>query len=454
MFETISERLGRVIKDLRGQGRLSEENISTALREVRMALLEADVALPVVREFIDHVKERALGQEVMSSLTPGQAVIKIVNQELVSLMGESNSGLNLNTQPPAIILVAGLQGAGKTTTVAKLARYLRENLNKKVAVVSCDIYRPAAIDQLQTLAGEIGVEFYQSAANQDPVIIAKNAEENARKHFSDVLIVDSAGRLHIDEDMMQEIRKVHAALNPVETLFVVDSMMGQDAVNAARAFNEALPLTGVILTKTDGDARGGAALSVRHVTGKPVKFMGTGEKTSALTPFHPDRIASRILGMGDVLSLIEEVEQKADKDKAQKLAKKLQQGKGFTLEDFQEQLQQMRSMGGLGNLMDKLPGMPGMQQKIDMEKGNKEFIKLEAIISSMTPQERRKPDVINGSRKKRIAAGSGTQIQDVNRLLKQFTQMQKMMKKFSKKGGMKNFMRGMGGKLPPGGMPF
>ena len=454
MFETISERLGRVIKDLRGQGRLSEENISIALREVRMALLEADVALPVVREFIDHVKERALGQEVMSSLTPGQAVIKIVNQELVSLMGESNSELNLNVQPPVIILVAGLQGAGKTTTVAKLARYLKENLNKKVAVVSCDIYRPAAIDQLKTLSSEIGVEFFPSATNQDPVVIAKNAVESARKHFSDVLIVDSAGRLHIDEDMMQEIRKVHAALNPVETLFVVDSMMGQDAVNAARAFNETLPLTGVILTKTDGDARGGAALSVRHVTGKPIKFMGTGEKTSALTPFHPDRIASRILGMGDVLSLIEEVEQKADKDKALKLAKKLQQGKGFTLVDFQEQLQQMRNMGGLGNLMDKLPGMPGMQQKIDMEKGNKEFIKLEAIISSMTPQERRKPDVINGSRKKRIATGSGTQIQDVNRLLKQFTQMQKMMKKFSKKGGMKNFMHGMGGKMPPGGMPF
>jgi signal recognition particle subunit SRP54 len=454
MFETISERLGRVIKDLRGQGRLSEENISTALREVRMALLEADVALPVVREFIDHVKERALGQEVMSSLTPGQAVIKIVNQELVSLMGESNSELNLNVQPPVIILVAGLQGAGKTTTVAKLARYLKENLNKKVAVVSCDIYRPAAIDQLKTLSSEIGVEFFPSATNQDPVVIAKNAVESACKHFSDVLIVDSAGRLHIDEDMMQEIRKVHAALNPVETLFVVDSMMGQDAVNAARAFNETLPLTGVILTKTDGDARGGAALSVRHVTGKPIKFMGTGEKTSALTPFHPDRIASRILGMGDVLSLIEEVEQKADKDKALKLAKKLQQGKGFTLVDFQEQLQQMRNMGGLGNLLDKLPGMPGMQQKIDMEKGNKEFIKLEAIISSMTPQERRKPDVINGSRKKRIATGSGTQIQDVNRLLKQFTQMQKMMKKFSKKGGMKNFMHGMGGKMPPGGMPF
>ncbi len=454
MFETISERLGRVIKDLRGQGRLSEENISIALREVRMALLEADVALPVVREFIEHVRVRALGQEVMSSLTPGQAVIKIVNQELVSLMGESNSELNLNTQPPAIILVAGLQGAGKTTTVAKLARYLKENLNKKVAVVSCDIYRPAAIDQLKTLADEIGVEFFASTVNQDPVLIANSAVESARKHFSDVLIVDSAGRLHIDDAMMQEIRQVHAALKPVETLFVIDSMMGQDAVNAARAFNDALPLTGVILTKTDGDARGGAALSVRHVTGKPIKFMGTGEKTGALTPFHPDRIASRILGMGDVLSLIEEVEQKADKEKAQKFAKKLQQGKRFTLDDFQEQLQQMRNMGGLGNLLEKLPGMPGMQQKVDAEKGNREFIKLEAIINSMTLLERRKPDVINGSRKKRIATGSGTQIQDVNRLLKQFTQMQKMMKKFSKKGGMQNFMRGLGGKLPPGGMPF
>ncbi|OGT76096.1 MAG: signal recognition particle protein [Gammaproteobacteria bacterium RIFCSPLOWO2_12_47_11] len=454
MFETISERLGRVIKDLRGQGRLTEENISTALREVRMALLEADVALPVVREFIEHIRVRALGQEVMSSLTPGQAVIKIVNQEMVSLMGESNSELNLKTQPPAIILVAGLQGAGKTTTVAKLARYLKENLNKKVAVVSCDIYRPAAIDQLKTLANEIDVEFLASTVNQDPVLIVNSAVETARRHFSDVLIVDSAGRLHIDNVMMQEIRRVHAALQPVETLFIVDSMMGQDAVNAARSFNDALPLTGVVLTKTDGDARGGAALSVRQVTGKPIKFMGTGEKTSALTPFHPDRIASRILGMGDVLSLIEEVEQKADKEKAQKFAKKLQQGKRFTLDDFQEQLQQMRNMGGIGNLLDKLPGMPGMQQKVDAEKGNREFIKLEAIIHSMTPQERRKPDVINGSRKKRIATGSGTQIQDVNRLLKQFTQMQKMMKKFSRKGGMQNFMRGMGGKMPPGGMPF
>ena len=454
MFETISERLGRTLKDLRGQGRLTEENISSALREVRMALLEADVALPVVKDFVEHVKQRALGQEVMNSLTPGQAVIKIVNQELVTLMGESNAGLNLNTQPPAIILVAGLQGAGKTTTVAKLAHYLKENLHKKVSMVSCDVYRPAAIEQLKTLANEIDVEFISSEVDQDPVRIAGNAMDHARKHYSDVLIVDSAGRLHIDNEMMQEIQRIHTALQPIETLFVVDSMTGQDAVNAAKAFNDALPLTGVILTKTDGDARGGAALSVRHITGKPVKFMGTGEKTSALTPFHPDRIASRILGMGDVLSLIEEVEKKTDKDKAEKLAKKIQQGKRFTLEDFKEQLQQMRNMGGLGNLIDKLPGMSAMPQQVDAEKGNREFIKLEAIINSMTPQERRKPDVINGSRKKRIATGSGTQIQDVNRLLKQFTQMQKMMKKFSKKGGMKNFLRGMGGKMPPGGLPF
>lgn len=449
MFETISERLGGVLKNLRGQGRLTEENITTSLREVRMALLEADVALPVVREFIDHVRERALGREVMSSLTPGQAVIKIVNQELVRLMGESNVGLDLNTQPPAVILVAGLQGAGKTTTVAKMARYLKENEKRRVAVVSCDIYRPAAIDQLATLAAEVGVEFIPSNTDQDAANIADTALQQARKQFFDVLIVDSAGRLHVDDAMMQEIQLLQNRLHPVETLFVVDSMMGQDAVNAARAFSEALPLTGVVLTKIDGDARGGAALSVRHITGKPIKFMGTGEKTSALTPFYPERIASRILGMGDVLSLIEEVEKKTDRDKAEKLAKKLKQGRGFTLEDFREQLQQMRSMGGVGNLIDKLPGMPAISQQVDAEKGNREFTRLEAIINSMTPRERRKPDIINGSRKKRIAAGSGTQIQDVNRLLKQFNQMQKMMKRLSKKGGMKNLMRGLGGKLPP-----
>lgn len=419
-----------------------------------MALLEADVALPVVKDFIEHVRERSLGKEVMSSLTPGQAVIRIVNQELVRLMGESNVGLDLDTQPPAVILVAGLQGAGKTTSVAKMARYLKENDKRKVAVVSCDIYRPAAIDQLKTLAEETGVTFIPSRAGQKPVDIADAAMEQARRQFVDVLIVDSAGRLHVDEDMMQEIQELQGRLEPAETLFVVDSMMGQDAVKAARAFGDALPLTGIILAKTDGDARGGAALSVRYITGKPIKFMGTGEKTGALSPFYPERIASRILGMGDVLSLIEEVEKKTDRDKAEKLAKKLKQGKGFTLEDFREQLQQMRSMGGLGNMIEKLPGMPALSQQVDAEKGNREFIRMEAIINSMTPRERRKPDVINGSRKKRIAAGSGTQIQDVNRLLKQFNQMQKMMKRFTRKGGMKNILRGFGGKMPPGGMPF
>ncbi|MBM2830557.1 MAG: signal recognition particle protein [Gammaproteobacteria bacterium] len=454
MFENISERLGRTIKDLRGHGRLTEDNISNTLREVRTALLEADVALPVVREFIEHVRQRALGKEVMTSLTPGQVVIKIVNEELVSLMGDINTGLNFNTQPPAIILLAGLQGTGKTTTVVKLARYLKEKLNKKSMVVSCDIYRPAAIDQLQTLAAEINVKFFPSAVDHGPVQIARSALDDARKQYVDALIVDSAGRLHIDDVMMHEIQQLHAVLNPSDTLFVVDSMMGQDAVNAAQVFNRALPLTGVILTKTDGDARGGAALSVRYVTGKPIKFMGTGEKTSALVPFHPDRIASRILGMGDVLSLIEEVEQKTDKEKAQKLATKLKKGKRFTLEDFREQLQQMRNMGGIGNLLEKLPGIPASAKNIDAHKGDKEFIKLEAIISSMTLMERRTPDIIKGSRKKRIAAGSGTQIQDVNRLLKQFDQMQKMMKRFTGKGGINNMLRGLGGKLPPGGMPF
>jgi signal recognition particle subunit SRP54 len=454
MFDAVSERLQRVLKDLKGQGRLTEENISSSLREVRMALLEADVALPVVKDFIEQVKSRALGKDVATSLTPGQAVIKIVNQELIALMGETNTALNLNVQPPAVILVAGLQGAGKTTTIAKLAKYLKQKMDKKVAVVSCDVYRPAAIDQLKTLAHEVQVEFIESSTDQEATAIAKAAVDQASKHFMDVLLVDSAGRLHIDDKMMQEISQVHAALNPVETLFVIDSMMGQDAVNAARAFNETLPLTGTIITKTDGDARGGAVLSVRHVTGKPVKFMGTGEKTDALTPFHPERIASRILGMGDVLSLIEEVEEKADKDKAEKLARKLKKGKGFTLEDFKEQLQQMQKMGGLGSMLDKLPGMSSMPQKIDAEKGNREFIKLEAIINSMTVVERRKPDVINGSRKRRIASGSGTQIQDVNRLLKQFNQMQKMMKRMTKKGGMTKMLRGMGGKMPPGGLPF
>lgn len=454
MFDNISDRFNKIVKNLRGQGRLSEDNINSTLRDVRMALLEADVALPVVKDFIEQVKQQALGQEVADSLTPGQALIKIVNRELIHLMGDSNVELDLAVMPPAVILVAGLQGAGKTTSVAKLSRYLQDTLHKKVAVVSCDIYRPAAIQQLQKLAGEINADFIPSEAGQDPVKIAKLALEKARKGYFDVLIIDSAGRLHIDEEMMQEICNIHAAVNPIETLFVVDSMTGQDAVNAARAFNEALPLTGVILTKTDGDARGGAALSVRQVTGKPIKFMGTGEKTTALSAFHPDRIASRILGMGDVLSLIEEVEKKADHAEAQKLAKKIKDGKSFTLEDFKAQLQQMRNMGGLGNLLDKLPGGASLPPQFDASKGEREFVKLEAIIDSMTMKERRRPDIINGSRKKRIAAGSGTQIQDINRLLKQFNQMQKMMKRFSKKGGIKNLLRGMGGKMPPGGMPF
>ncbi|MGH8120269.1 MAG: signal recognition particle protein, partial [Gammaproteobacteria bacterium] len=391
---------------------------------------------------------------VMNSLTPGQALIGIVHRELIKLMGESNAAMNLNTPPPAVILVAGLQGAGKTTTVAKLARHLREQLGKKVLVASCDIYRPAALDQLQTLARQINVDYFPVPPDGPPVAIGHSALAHARSRLFDVLIVDSAGRLHIDDEMMREIRLLHDAIQPVETLFIVDSMIGQDAVNAARAFNEALPLTGVVLTKTDGDARGGAALSVRHVTGKPIKFMGTGEKTSALTPFHPDRVASRILGMGDVLSLIEEVEQQTDRDKAKKIAEKLQQGKRFTLEDFREQIQQMRGMGGIGNLLDKLPGLPAVRQQVDVVKGEKEFVRFEAIINSMTVAEQRNPDVLNGSRKKRIAGGSGTQIQDVNRLLKQFHLMQKMMKRLSGKDGMKKFLRGMGGKLPRGGLPF
>jgi len=453
MFDNLSERLARTIKDLRGQGRLTEDNITDALREVRMALLEADVALPVVREFIEHVRIRALGKEVMTSLTPGQFVIKIVREELITLMGEHNVGLNLNTKPPAVILMSGLQGAGKTTTVAKLARYLKEKNRKKVMVVSCDIYRPAAMKQLQILAEEIAVENYSCEIENNPVDIAKNALNESRKLGFDILIVDTAGRLHINEEMMHEIQQLHQVLNPVETLFIVDSMMGQDAVNAAKSFNDTLPLTGTILTKADGDTRGGAALTVRSITGTPIKFIGTGEKSSELSAFHPDRIASRILGMGDVLGLIEEVEQRTDKDKAEKFAKKVKKGKGFTLNDYQEQLQQMRSMGGLGSLIDKMPGMTGFAQNASAQIGDGELIKLEAIINSMTLKERLKPEIVNGSRKKRIAKGSGTQIQDVNRLLKQFKQMQKMMKRLAIKGGMDKMMRSFGGKFPPDGFP-
>ena len=453
MFESLTSRLSTTLRNLRGSGRLTEDNIKDTLREVRMALLEADVALPVVREFIEQVKARAVGKEVLESLTPGQALVKVVHEELISLMGEANEELDLHTQPPAVVLMAGLQGAGKTTSVAKLARWLKERKKKSVLVVSADIYRPAAIEQLKTLANEVGVEFFPSDASQKPVDIARNAVDAARKKYIDVVLVDTAGRLHIDSEMMAEIQQVHAAINPVETLFVVDSMTGQDAANTAKAFGEALPLTGVVLTKTDGDSRGGAALSVRHITGKPIKFLGVGEKTTALEPFHPDRLASRILDMGDVLSLVEEVQHKVDQEKAQKLADKFKKGKGFDLEDFRDQLQQLQSLGGVGALMDKLPGMANIPEAAKNQVNEKEFARLEAIINSMTPGERRQPDIIRGARKRRIASGSGTQVQDVNRLLKQFTQMQKMMKKMSKGGGISKMMRGLKGRMPPG-MPF
>jgi signal recognition particle subunit SRP54 len=461
MFQNLSDRLGGVLQKVRGQGRLTESNIKDTMREVRMALLEADVALPVVKSFVDQVRDKALGETVMKSLTPGQALVKIVNDELVALMGEANEALNLAAQPPAVVMMAGLQGSGKTTSVGKLARLLKERHKKKVMVVSCDVYRPAAIDQLQTLAKEVGAEFQPSNIMQKPVAIARDAVAAAKKAFADVLIVDTAGRLHVDEQMMDEIKELHAAINPVETLFVVDAMTGQDAANTAKAFDAALPLTGVILTKTDGDARGGAALSIRQITGKPIKFLGVGEKSTALEPFHPDRVASRILGMGDVLSLVEEVTQKIDQDKAAKLATKLQKGKGFTLGDFKEQLEQMQNMGGMSGLMDKLPGMGKVPDAVKAQVGDKETRRMIAIVNSMTPQEREFPGVIKGSRKKRIAAGSGTQVQEVNKLLKQFMQMQKMMKKM-KGGGLEKMMRGMKGKLPgmpgggmpPGGFPF
>ncbi|MFT7374193.1 MAG: signal recognition particle subunit SRP54 [Oleiphilaceae bacterium] len=450
MFENLSERLGKTLKNLSGKGRLTEDNIKDTLREVRMALLEADVALPVVRDFIGQVKERAVGTEVSKSLNPGQVFIKIVQSELESVMGQVNESLNLAAQPPAVVLMAGLQGAGKTTSVGKLAALLKQREKKKVLVVSVDVYRPAAIKQLETLAKEVDVEFFPSSEDQKPIDIANAAIDFARKHFFDVLLVDTAGRLHVDGEMMGEIQALHKAINPIETLFVVDAMTGQDAANTAKAFNDALPLTGVILTKTDGDARGGAALSVRHITGKPIKFIGMGEKLDALEAFHPERIASRILGMGDVLTLIEEVERKVDKDKAQKLAKKVQKGKGFDLQDFKEQLEQMRNMGGMMSMMDKMPGMGNMTAQIKEKANDKSFVQMESIINSMTPGERTRPDVIKGGRKRRIAAGSGTQIQDVNRLLKQFTQMQKMMKKMSG-GGMKKMMHNMKGMMPPGG---
>lgn len=454
MFENLTERLSQSLKSITGQARLTEDNIKDTLREVRMALLEADVALPVVKDFVDAVKQRAVGQEVSKSLSPGQMFVKIVNDELVRVMGEAAVPLNLATQPPAVILMAGLQGAGKTTSVGKLARYLNEQQKKKVMVVSADVYRPAAIKQLETIAGEVGAEFFPSSTDQKPVDIVNAARAEAKLKFADVLLVDTAGRLAIDEDMMAEIKALHAAIDPIETLFVVDAMTGQDAANTAKAFNDALPLTGVILTKADADSRGGAALSVRHITGKPIKFLGVGEKSTALDPFHPDRIASRILGMGDVLSLIEQAEQKIDRQKAEKLAKKIKKGKRFDLEDLRDQLQQMQNMGGIGDLLDKLPGMGNMAQMAQAQVDNKMFVRMEAIINSMTPQERRNPDILNGSRKRRITQGSGTDIQDLNRLLKQHKQMAKMMKKMKSKGGMANMMRGLGGMMPGGGGGF
>lgn len=450
MFDSLSDRLSSTVQKLRGQARLSEDNIKDTLRDVRMALLEADVALPVVKDFIESIKTKTLGQEVLTSLSPGQALVKIVNDELVQLMGEANESLNLAAQPPVVILIAGLQGAGKTTSIGKLSRFLTEQQKKSVAVVSCDIYRPAAIQQLQTLAKEVGVDFVPSDTSESPIDIANRAVEHAKTQFKDVIIIDTAGRLHVDEEMMQEIISLHQAVQPTETLFVVDSMSGQDAANSAKAFNEALPLTGVILTKTDGDARGGAALSVRQVTGKPIKFLGTGEKTTALEPFHPDRVASRILGMGDVVSLVEDVQQKVDQNKAQKLARKIKKGKSFSMTDLKSQLEQMINMGGMAGLMDKIPGAANMPKNVPGMGDDKSIHQMIAIINSMTPHERRFPDVIKNTRKRRIAAGSGTQVQDVNRLLKQHLQMKKMMKKFSKKGGMQRMMQGLKGGLPPG----
>lgn len=449
MFENLSDRLSRTLRNISGRGRLTEENIKETLREVRMALLEADVALPVVRDFIARVKESAVGHEVNKSLTPGQEFVKIVQNELVNAMGEVNTDLELSAQPPAVVLMAGLQGAGKTTSVAKLGKFLKEKKKKKVLVVSADVYRPAAIKQLETLAESVGIDFFPSTVEENPITIASNALKHAQLQFYDVLLVDTAGRLHVDEAMMEEIQNLHKAINPVETLFVVDAMTGQDAANTAKAFNEALPLTGVVLTKVDGDARGGAALSIRHITGKPIKFLGVGEKTEALEPFHPDRVASRILGMGDVLSLIEDIESKVDRAQAEKLATKLKKGDGFDLNDFLDQLKQMRNMGGMASMLSKMPGMSQVPDAVKSQMDDSVLVKMEAIINSMTRKERQKPEIIKGSRKRRIATGSGTQVQDVNRLLKQFDDMQRMMKKM-KKGGMAKMMRGMKGMMPPG----
>lgn len=450
MFDNLSSRLSQAARNLTGKGRLSDDNIKDTLRQVRLALLEADVALPVVKSFIERIRERAVGEEVGKSLTPGQALIKIIHEELVALLGSDTRPLDLRAQPPVIVFLAGLQGAGKTTTAAKLARRLIEKEKKRVMLVSVDVHRPAAILQLERLAGEVGALYCPSEASEAPGSIAKRALGESRRQFADVLIVDTAGRLHVDDAMMDEVVDVHDAAAPHETLFVIDSMAGQDAVNAARAFDSRLPLTGVILTKADGDAKGGVALSVTEVTGKPIRFLGVGEKTDALELFHPDRMASRILGMGDVLSLVEEIEQKANREQADKLAKKLKKGKGFDLADLRDQYEQMLGMGGIGAMLEKLPLPGNINPEAVKSTANEQQIKRQvAIINSMTPAERRFPKTINGSRKRRIAQGSGQQVQDVNRLLKQHLQMDKMMKKMSR-GGMKNMMRGLqAGKLPP-----
>ena len=443
MFDSLSDRLTRVLRGVSGQRRLTEENIRDSVRQVRLALLEADVALSVVRTFTADVQQRAIGRDVLSSLDAGQAFVKLVHEELVRLMGSANDGLQLAANPPVVALVAGLQGAGKTATVAKLARFLKERENRRVAVTSVDVYRPAAIEQLRTLSAEVDARFIASSTDEAPTAIAKRALADAKTNFDDVLIVDTAGRLAIDERMMEEVAAIHSVLQPTETLFVVDAMTGQDAAITARAFDQALPLTGVVLTKVDGDARGGAALSVRAITGKPIKFLATGEKTDALEAFHPDRLASRILGMGDVLTLIEEAERKIDKRKAGRLVRKVQRGRKFDLADFQEQIQQMFTMGGIDSLMEKLPGMGEMPQAARDRFDEREYRRMDAIINSMTPQERHYPDVINGSRKRRIASGSGTAVADINRLLKQHKQMQKTVKKVTRKGGMKRLMRGL-----------
>ena len=453
MFDTLSERFTDIFKKLRGYGRLTEQNINDGLRDVRIALLEADVALPIVKSFIEDIRVRSLDKEILTSLTPGQVLIKIVNEELVTLLGKDSESLKLNTQPPAVILLAGLQGAGKTTTCAKLGVFLKEKEKKNVALISCDVYRPGAIKQLQILAKENNLFWLESRESDRPTEIVKTGLEIARRKFFDVLIVDSAGRLHVDNEMMEEIKSLHNILNPIETLFVIDSMMGQDAVNAAAEFNKILPLTGNILTKVDGDSRGGAALTVKYVTGKPIKFIGIGERAEDLSLFNPDRIASQILGMGDVLTLIEEVEKKTDKEKASKLSRKIKKGKGFNLVDFRDQLKQMSNMGGIGNILDKLPGTNKLSTNLATQIDDREFIRLIAIIDSMTRKERSDPKIVNGSRKKRIAFGSGTKIQDINKLLKQFNHMQKMMKKFSNKGGLSKALKGIpGGK--PAGFPF